>query len=498
MRNSLNNEADKKQHSYVLSTCLEDNIKHFEERFADCPDIIRRRLYLKDNTEIYLVYIDGLVDNNLLQRDLIISLTDLELNNINDKKTLENLPLSNLNLHNEITSLEREITAGKAIFLVNGQNYGVSVKISKHETRQISEPITEKNIKGSHEGFVESLNINMSILRRNIQNNNLKFKMLNIGSSTNQSVAIGYIKGICNEELLNTLYHRISELNMDGVMAIGFIEQVIVDYPNSPFPQYQSTERPDKVMAGLLEGRMVIMLQGTPVTLIAPVTYFSFFQSMDDYSHNWIMGTFLGLLREFGMLLTLFLPALYISITSFHYYMVPLELLIPLAESRVRVPFSPIVETVVLAVVIELIHEASVRLPTYIGTTIGVVGGIIIGQAAVEAGIVSNLLIIVIAITATSSNIIPNEDMSLAIRLCSFIMLILSGIFGIIGIVVFGVLILTHLINLRSLGQPYFQPLIPFKPKDLKDTFVRLPLKYHKKRPDIAKPNDLIRGRKDE
>jgi hypothetical protein len=241
---------------------------------------------------------------------------------------------------------------------------------------------------------------------------------------------------------------------------------------------------------------VAIFLDGTPSALLAPVSFFSFFQAPDDYNGNWLVTSLIRLLRMFGLIIALFLPALYIAIVSYHYYMIPLNLLIPLAESRARVPFPPIIEVLILETTLEMLREATIRLPTYIATSLGVVGGLIIGQAAVDAGIVSNIIIIVVAITAIASFLIPNYDMALTIRYIRFIVMFFASIFGIIGVVICAIFLLAHLVILESMGEPYFKPMFPFNFNDFKDTLLRPSLKVLRKRPSIAKPVDKTRGGK--
>jgi spore germination protein len=481
-----------------LTYSLRNNLNLIKERLKDCPDVIERSLPLKGGSEGHIFFIKGMVDYNLLQGDFIKPITLMDFNTSIDKKWFEALPVSNIAFYEDVDLVVQQILNGNVLFLCDGINFAVGTGLDGYTKRAIEEPQTEKILKGAHDGFIEDLSTNMAILRRKIKNSNLKFKMIKLGAATNQLIAIAYIEDIANEELLATLYEKVRTINIDGLMAMGYIEQSITDFPNSPFPQYLSTERPDKAVSSLLEGKFVILLEGTPVSTIVPVTFFSFFQSTDDYSYGWIAGTFLRLLRYIGMLVAIFLPAIYIAVTTFHYYMAPIDLLITLGESRARVPFHPYIETLLLEITIELIREAAVRLPTYVGTTIGVVGGLVIGQAAVEAGIVSNVLIIIVAVTAVASYVIPVEAMGLAIRIIRFSISLAAATFGIIGIVVGAALLVAHQLTLESLGQPYYQPVIPFKVEGLKDTFARLPIKLHKKRPEVAKPKDSKRGKDNE
>lgn len=492
--NNYNDQVSKQ----ITRPSYSEVINRIEESFSDCPDVVRRKVYLENNIEGYFIFIEELINPDLLQRDFMNPILSMSYEELCNENIVRNVPVSNIEFYCDINSIISRVLTGEAVFIFKGMKFAIGGVVRKFERRAIEEPQTEKNVKGSHEGFVETLNTNVSILRRRIKNSNLKFKMLQLGASTNQVVAVAYINGIANPAILDELCNRINKINFDGMIGNGYIEQFISDSPNSPFPQFLSTERPDKVMAMLLEGRFAVFLDGTPICIVAPVSLFSFLQTPDDYNSSWIFGTFLGLLRELAMLIALFLPALYIALTSFHYYMVPLRLLIPLAESRERVPFPPYIEAIIMELTIEMLREATIRLPTYIGTSIGVIGGIIIGQAAVQAGIVSVLMIIVVAVTAIASYVSPIYDMGLAIRFYRFIVMIASSIYGLIGILIGAVLLLAHLISLESLGQPYFAPISPFRFKDLKDVFIRLPFKFMRKRPDQAKPMDKERGRNNE
>jgi hypothetical protein len=483
----------------MVSNKLEDNVKYIDEKFTDSPDVKRQKLLLCDGTPVLLVYVEGLVDVALLQRDIIPNLTHLATDKVfDDNIQVANLPAANVVLTNKFDVLMTNILSGWPVVFINGYDMAIAINLIKFEKRSISQPTIEKNVKGPQEAFIESLNVNISLLRRKIKNNRLKFKMINVGDITHQPVAIAYIDGIANPQIIDTMYKKIKEIQFDGLLGVGYIEQLIADNQITPFPHYLASERPDKIISYLLQGNLAILLDGSPVVLVAPVSFFSFFQALDDYTGNWMVQSLNRLLRMLALIIALFLPALYIAIVSYHYYMIPLNLLIPLAESRARVPFPPIIEALILETTLEMLREATIRLPTYIGSSIGVVGGLIIGQAAVDAGIVSNIIIIVVAITAIASFLIPNYDMALTIRYTRFIVMFFASIFGIIGIVICSVFLLAHLVILESMGEPYFKPMFPFRRNDFKDILLRPQLKSLRKRPSTAKPLDKTRGGKNE
>ncbi len=465
------------------------------KRLTDCPDIDIKKIFIDGKHEAFFIYITGQIDKNINQRDFLGPIIGMSLEQLSDKIAVSNVPCCEIKLLYDTDEVINDILTGSTLFVSDVLPYGIAYKNIKSEKRKIEEPVTEKNLRGAHEGFIENLGSNLSILRRKIHSEKLKFKAITLGTVTNQKIIIAYLDGIANDDLVDALYKKVSSVKLDGLPAIGYIEESIMSHPNSIFPQFLSTERPDKATSALLEGKIIILQEGTPVVLIAPVTFISFFQAVDDYSTLWIHGSFLRIVRIMGaLIIAIFLPSLYIAVTTFHYHAVPLTLLITLAESRSKVPFPPVIEVLILELTVEMIREAAIRLPTYVGTAVSVFAGLIIGQAAVEAGIVSSLAIVIVGATAIASYVIPSHDMALAIRIIRFCFIIVSSIFGMIGIVACTGVTIAHLIMLDSLGQPYFAPFSPLAKDDLKDTIFRLPLKLMKKRPTTSRTQDDIRG----
>ncbi|MCX7771486.1 MAG: spore germination protein, partial [Clostridia bacterium] len=316
-------------------------LKVLQEKLKDCPDIVQRKVLIDGKTEAYFINISTMVNKDLLQRDFIRPILSMTLEQLSDSKKVGNLPCGDTTLLYTTQEVLTKILMGATAFVCDKLEYAIICSTTDIEQRSIDEPETEKNIRGPHEGFVEVLDTNLSILRRKIHNSSLKFKEVTLGDISHQKVVVVYIEGIANQELLDGLYNKISAIKIDALPAIGYIEQAITSHPNSIFPQFLATERPDKITASLLEGRIAILQEGTPVAMIAPVTFISFFQALDDYSTLWLHGTFLRLIRIFGAIfIAVFLPSLYVAITSFHYYAVPLTLLVTLAESRSKVPLS--------------------------------------------------------------------------------------------------------------------------------------------------------------
>lgn len=477
-----------------LGSRLDNNLKFLNYYFTDCPDIIKKQVALKEMKRGCFIFIKEFMNSDLLQRDFIKPLMMMDYSMLSNNNIIEYLPTLNNSLCYDIDSIVASVMEGKIVFLIDGVNFAVACDLINIEKRAITEPDGEKNVRGSHDGFIESLKTNISLLRSKIKNSKLKFKSIVLGNLTNQSLVIAYIEGIANPKIVDDFYNKINNIKIDGLISIGYIEQLIVDSKPSVFPQYLATERIDRTVAALLEGKVAVLLDGVPYALIAPTSFFSFFDAPDDYSSNWIPGTLIRFVRFLSVITTLTLPGLYISITSFQYYLIPTDILVQLAKSRTAVAFPPVAEALMMEFTVLMIREASIRLPTYIGATIGVVGGIIIGQAAVSAGIVSNLFIIVVGIMAIASYVTPNYDFGMAITVLRIFILLMASLFGIVGMITCFSLLLMHLLSLESLDQPYFAPIMPLKIKDIKDTIIRFPLKLMKRRPNTAQPIEKRRS----
>jgi spore germination protein len=286
---------------------------------------------------------------------------------------------------------------------------------------------------------------------------------------------------------------RIKKIDIDDLLESGYVEQLIEDNYLSPFPQVQSTERPDRVIGALLEGRVTILLDGTPFALIVPVTFSMLLQSPEDYYERWIPGTLIRLLRFGAALMALLGPALYISFVSFHPGLIPTKLSISIIGTREGVPFPSLIEALFMEIAIEILREAGLRLPKPIGPAIGIVGGLIIGDAAVQAGIVSPIMVIVVAVTAISSFAIPQYNAAITLRILRFVAMFCAAVYGLYGVILFFLFLCSHLVKLKSFGVPYVSPAVPYQIKDWKDFIIRMPLKMMKRRPKMMHTKDSIR-----
>jgi spore germination protein len=302
-----------------------------------------------------------------------------------------------------------------------------------------------------------------------------------------------YIEDIVNKKVLSELQNRIDKINIDAVFDSAYIEQLIEDNKYSPFPQIQSTERPDVVAAALYEGRVALLVDNSPFAIIVPCTLPNLFQSPDDYYQRWMHASMIRFIRMISILISLTAPALYVAVTSFHTAIIPTKLAYSIAASREGVPFPAFVEAIIMELFLALLMEAVVRLPRPIGATIGIVGGLVIGQSAVSAGIVSPIMIIIVAITAITTFVTPNYEVTTAFRLMRFLLIITTAIAGLYGMMMGLIVILIHLVRMKSFGIPYLAPAVSTNMNDLKDMYIKAPLSKIKERPKYMKTGDKIR-----
>ncbi|MGE5583514.1 MAG: spore germination protein [Bacillota bacterium] len=466
---------------------------YIDEALADCVDLVKRPFRFCSGEQGVIYSIDGLIDQDLFQRDLLPWLLTTPGSRIKD--FYSTIPVVSIKQETSVNKAVNSLFTGFVLLVVDGWGFGLLFQLSGWKERPVEDSPIERTIRGPHEGFTENLRTNTALLRRRLSLPQLKFKEYILGKRSQTRIAVGYLEGIANPEILSELEAKIQKIDYDAILGAGYIEQLLIESPYSPFPQYQSTERPDKAAASLLEGKLIIIVDRTPVVLIAPVNFFAFFQAPDDYYASWISGSIIRFLRQTAFFLGVSLPSLYIAVLSFHYEAIPWPILTPLIESRARVPFPPIVEAFFIESIFELLREAAIRLPSYIGQAIGIIGGLIIGQAIVATGAVSTIMIIVVGITAVSNFVIPAYDMGLAVRVIRFPLMILASLFGIVGSIIGGAILFTHLLSLESLGQPYFMPLAPLSIKNLNDSLIRAPLFLINKRPRIARPLDKTRGK---
>ncbi|BCV21157.1 spore germination protein [Moorella sp. Hama-1] len=480
---------------------LEANLKILQAIFADCQDAVYRRMKIGGTQGLatVLIYIDGLVDNEIIDNQIVKSLlleaplTTLAFapeggifNQVRDSL----LTVANVREIADSREAVFCILSGFALLILEGSNKGLALEVCGWEHRGVEEPQNESLIRGPREGFSECFRTNTALLRRRLRDPQLKLKTSFLGRRSQTTVGVMYLDGIVNPGLLTEVEERLNKIDIDGILDSGFIEQLIEDNWYSPFAQIQSTERPDEATAALLEGRVVVLTDNTPFALLIPATFNSLMHSPEDFYHRWLISFLIRGLRFLGTALTLILPALYIAMISFSPEMIPTSLAISIGAGREGVPFPSIVEALIMEVVLELLREAGIRLPGPLGQTLGVVGALVLGQAAVQANIVSSAMVIVVALTAIGGFAAPRFDAAIALRILRFFLMIMATVLGLYGIILGLMLILTHLVSLKSFGVPYLQPWAPLRVPDLKDSIYRTALFNQRWRPFYLKPRE--------
>ncbi|MDM5234971.1 spore germination protein [Bacillus cereus] len=479
----------------LLDTDLSKNIADIQNIFRQAPDLVIRRFQITvDGLEAALVYLFGLTDKELIQNHVLSPLMNSDFDT---KKELP-IPLGQIKIINTLSQIENAIFGGDSVLLIHSRTTAHQLDTKGWPQRNVEDAHNEIALKGAHQGFTEIGSQNIAMIRRYIPHRELMVKEIVIGVRSKTRISILYLKDVVSEDVLKELETRIQKITVDAVASTGELIEFIEDHPYSPFPQFILTERPDLAVSHILQGRFVTVMDHSPNVLITPTNFISFFQGVDDYGTRWLVASSIRVLRFIAFMIALFLPASYVAFISFNFEVIPVELYLSIAESRTRVPFSPVMEALLMEITLETMREGALRIPTPIGQTVGIVGGIVIGQAAVQAGIVSNIMIIVVAVTAISSFVIPNYDMGAAVRLLRFPMMLAAALFGIVGLVIGWMTLIGHLISLESLGTPYGTPLAPFRFADMKDTFIRLPLWALRKRSKGTRAIQSIRQGKNQ
>jgi hypothetical protein len=471
-----------------LSNQLHENEQELRKIYSDCSDVIFRSFLLGQRKKAVLLYIDGLSNIEEIDKSVLTPFMSQEVINLQDIQTIleEKLTVSKVDQTKTLQEVINQVSSGNPVIIIDGHSTGISVGLAKFEKRSIEEPMAESVVRGPRDGFTETITVNTSLLRRKIRSPKLKMKSLSIGRYSQTNVIIAYIDGLADPTLITEVNNRLSRIDVDGILESGYLEEFIEDSPFSPFPQVLNTERPDIAAAALFEGRVVILVDETPFVLIAPTTLYSLFQSAEDYYQRFIIGTLIRWLRYLFLLIALLLPSAYVAVLTFHQEMVPTTLLLSVAKSREDVPFPAIVEALIMEITFEALREAGIRLPKQVGSAVSIVGALVIGQAAVSAGLVSAPMVMVVAITGIASFSIPRYNAAISFRMLRFPIMIFAGTFGLLGIMLGLLLIIIHLAKLRSFGVPYLSPMAPMKGTEMKDVLIRAPWWTLKTRPRLT------------
>lgn len=481
-------EKDKGTKKIQPSKYLEENIKKLKEIFKDCDDVIFRtfKVGTEQIDEFAVVQIDGLANKEFINenvlRPLMLEVREVEPEEVRDrlfKISKEGaISATEIKVVCDLNEAVLSVLSGDTILLVGGYDKIMVIGSKGPPVRGVSQAESETVVRGPRDGFVEISRFNSALIRKRIRDPKLKIKNLQVGERSKTDVAILYIEDIANPGLVEEVKRRIESIKIDAILESAYIEQLIEDNHYSPFPQIENTERPDRAAAALYQGRVAIIVDNTPFCLIAPATLMTFLHSSEDYYQRWSIVTLTRVTRYLAVFISLLAPALYIALVSYHPGLLPTKLVLYVASTRINVPFPAFIEAFTMELTLEFLREAGSHMSGPIGTTISIVGGLVIGQAAVEAGIVSPLMVIIVAITAIASFMIPNYGFASAFRILRFVMMILATTLGLYGIVLGIIIIATHLVNLTSFGVPYMTPftILGRTKSDLKDTVVKIPL----------------------
>ncbi|WP_350344097.1 spore germination protein [Proteinivorax tanatarense] len=496
----LNQPMNKSSDGKKVHASLKKNHDYLQNLFKDCDDIDFRKIKIADSSiTVLIVYVDGLSAQETIGADIVRSLTILSPTSKEMKFTKENihqrlLSVAQAEEKNEFDNVVESLLGGEVLLFVDGINTSFSIDLRSWEGRTVEEPSNEQTIRGPREGFTETLRFNTALIRRRIKNNDLKMKHLKVGRQSKTDVVISYFASIADDVVVKEVEERIKKIDIDGVLESSYIEELIEERSISIFPQILNTERPDRVVGHLLEGKVVILVDNTPFALVLPVALAQFFHSPEDHYNRYVYTFVTRLFRLLGFFLATCLPAIYVILTSYRYEMIPIDIIFSIAETREELPFSPFMEALLLELVVEFLREATLRLPGPIGQTIGIVGALVIGEAAVQARLISPILVIFTATTMLGSFAIPNYNMASSVRLLRFPLLFASGLLGGFGFVLTWMVIFIHLCNLHSFGVPFLQPFSPLKLSEQRDNIFRIPIRWLRKRPiQSAKPENIKR-----
>ena len=467
--------------------------------FSDCSDFQHRRLAIGGGgTVVTLCYLDGLVDSDFLSMSVVRPLTASSRlsGGAEPRQYIEQILRGavyscNASEKKTMTEVAAAIVRGFSVLVFDSENTAVAFETKSSMGRSVAEPVIEKAVKGAKDAFVERLRTNTALLRRHLRTPELKIIRSVVGRQSETEVAVVYLYGIAAPETVSSLLRRLDNIDIDGLMATGNIEEYICSSPRSPFPQIMYTERPDRLGINLLEGRVGIFIDGLPLALMVPGTLPEMMRSPEDKAQHYAVASFLKALRYLALLVALLLPALYVAMAMYHQEMIPLKLLLSVIESKSVVPFSTGVEIMGMLLAFELLQEAGFRLPNPVGETVSIIGALIVGQSAVEAKVVSPIAVIVVAAAGLAGYTTPNQDLSAALRLCRFLLVICALAAGVFGIMAGLVVIVWHLCGLESFGVSYLSPITDGGPWGFFRAVFSAPLRRDKLRPEaLNTPNE--------
>ncbi|MDQ0229950.1 spore germination protein [Metabacillus malikii] len=477
-----------------ISIEIQENLSELKKLFNGAEDFSYREFKINKTIPAAIFYLNGLVEEKRMELHVINPLLKpMDEENPTIDSFLKEISAASIEISPSFQEAIDFILSGGTVLFING--YSQALLIGEHHwiQRSVDEPLSEAVVLGPREGFIENIRTNISMIRRRLKTTELKFESLKIGKLSKTDVVIVYLENIAQKSIVDEIRSRLKRIELDAIEDSGYILEFIEDDPYTVFPQALQTERPDRVVGNILEGRIAILVDNSPFALIVPVTFFQLMNASEDYYGRFIMTSFIRGIRYLFLFIALLFPSIYIAVTTFHQELLPTNLLFSVAASREKVPFPAVIEALLMEITFEALREAGLRLPRPIGSTVSIVGALVIGQAAVEAGIVSAPLVIVVSTTGIASFMFPSYSFTGAIRLLRFLMIFLAAILGFYGILLGVFFILVHLVKLRSFGVPYFSPVAPLNVNNIKDIFIRVPWWKMNERPEQTAKRNLKR-----
>lgn len=471
-----------------LSYDLDKNLDYIKKTMGESMDLIARDMIIttkEKKVRIGIAHLNGLSDAKLINDTILETLPnrlenaskeDLEPHKILDYFKYNLILMSELNEASDFANLFISLLYGDTILLIEGVNKCLFIGTKSYKERAIEKPSTNITVKGGKDSFTENLATNLALIRRRIRNPNLWIKKYIIGKTSNTLVALCYLNGVAEKKLIDEVERRINNIKTDNIIDASYVMYHLREKQKTIFPLMVDAERPDLASASLLEGRVLVLVDGSPFVIVAPSNFLQSLHSPDDFYMKTTLASFFRITRGISFFISLFIPAIYLTLEMFHSELLPIDLLYNIAGQRIGVPLPAIIEIFLLMIAFDLIREASTRMPAAIGPSLSFIGAIIIGEAAVQAGLVTFVAVIITTITALGTLAMADFDLSLAVTFLRYALYIIAAFFGLLGVVIGALLILTHLVSLKSFGVPYLTPLSPFKKKALGDSIIRAPI----------------------
>ncbi len=477
------------------------NSKAIKEFFSKSSDITVQPITLNQNgITMSLFCVDGLTDAELVDETILESLLqDRFIKEFKTERAVIDYLLNQgvyhvfLNEEDDYQVLLRNVLSGMLALIFDGEQTAIVYDVKSFEKRSVSEPEEEGVIKGAKDSFIESMRTNTALIRRRIRSEYLVMESLNAGTVSKTDMTLCYISNIANMDTVNKIREKLKAIDIDNISTPAFIEEYLVENKNSLFPQVMYSQRPDRISANLSDGRIALVVDGIPFVYLLPCQLVMLMQSPEDYADHFIVGSALRLVRYIAMLVTLLLPAFYIAATTYQNQMFPVKLALSTQAAKQNVPFSSATEVIGLLISFEILIEAGLRLPKSVGTAMSILGGIVVGQSAVSANILSPLVVVIVSLAGIAGFIMPNQDLSSGIRVIRFAFALLAAFWGFLGLTIGIILVITHLCSMDNYGIAYMSPFVDINESNHKDTLFRFPIKYFRKRTDKLAPKNHIK-----